>query len=131
HQRPAPKSTEPSMMPTLTARVGTGSAAPPLDAGTRSQRAKKKNTGTDSGTLLPTDDDEKKSLTVGRYQFRKDGAGWECREIVGKGANRRRQNLAHLSREKYEDIQAKAKDREELAKSLIEWADEMKKEKRG
>jgi hypothetical protein len=79
---------------------------------------------------LPTDDDEKKSLTVGRYQFRKDGAGWECREIIGKGASRKRPYLAHLSRTRYEKMQAKSATEEELAMKLIEWADGKREEKR-
>jgi len=116
-------------MPDLTATVGTGSTAPPFDAGTRSRRAKKETTGTGSSSLLPTDDDEKKSLTVGRYQFRKDGAGWECREIVGKGATRKRPYLAHLSRARYGRMQAKSANEDELAKKLIEWADGRKREK--
>ena len=80
--------------------------------------------------LLPTDDDEKKSLTVGRYQFRKDGAGWECREIIGKGASRKRTYLSHLSRTRYEKMQAEATSTDELAARLIEWADEQRGKKR-
>jgi hypothetical protein len=69
-------------------------------------------------------------LTVGRYQFRKDGAGWECREIIGKGASRKRPYLAHLSRTRYEKMQASSATGEELAMKLIEWADGKRKEKR-
>jgi hypothetical protein len=79
---------------------------------------------------LPTDDDEKKSLTVGRYQFRKDGAGWECREIVGKGASRKRPYLAHLSRTKYEKMQADAITAGELESWLLTWADDKRAKKR-
>jgi len=78
---------------------------------------------------LPTDDDEKKSLTVGRYQFRKDGAGWECRQIVGKGASRKRPYLAHLSRTRYEKMQASATTTDELQAELIAWADERRARK--
>ena len=75
---------------------------------------------------MPTDDDEKKSLTVGRYQFRKDGAGWECRQIIGKGVNRKRPYLSHLSRTRYEKMQAEATSTEELEAALIGWADEQR-----
>ena len=78
---------------------------------------------------MPTDDDEKKSLTVGHYQFRKDGAGWECREITGKGAARKRAYLAHLSRANYEKMQAQTATKEELERKLLEWADRRKEEK--
>jgi len=79
---------------------------------------------------LPTDDDEKKSLTIGRYQFRKDGAGWECRQIVGKGANRKRPYLSHLSRTRYEKMQADAANTSELEAALIAWADEQRRTKK-
>lgn len=134
------------MVPTLTARGGggTGSASPPqraeihsefravpFDSGIRSKEKTKRvaRTGTGSRSVLPTDDDEKKSLTVGRYQFRKDGAGWECREIVGKGANRKRTYLAHLSRHRYEQMQSQAFTPEALERILLEWADGKREEK--
>jgi hypothetical protein len=79
---------------------------------------------------LPTDDNEKKSRTIGRYQFRKDGAGWECREIIGKGARRKRPYLAHLSRSTYERMQTSSATQEELERKLIEWADKKREEKR-
>lgn len=83
-----------------------------------------------SSSLLPTDDDEKKSLTVGRYQFRKDGAGWECREIIGKGASRKRPYLAHLSRTRYENMREAATTTDDLEAKLIAWADEQRAKKR-
>lgn len=134
------------MVPTLTAsgEVGIRSTSPhqrakthsqttaaPFNSGTRSSRKKKRKTGTDSRSVLPTDDDEKKSLTVGRYQFRKDGAGWECREIVGKGASRKRPYLAHLSRNRYEKMQAESGTREDLEQVLLQWAEEKRAGKRG
>lgn len=75
-----------------------------------------------SGSLLPTEADARKSRTIGRYQFRKEGAGWECREIVGKGVSRKRIYLAHLSRASYEEMQARATDGE-LESELIKWAE--------
>jgi hypothetical protein len=102
-----------------------------LDSGTRSRKKRRPKSGTGSKSLLPTDDDEKKSLTVGRYQFRKDGAGWECREVIGKGAARKRPYLAHLSRAKYEQLEASATTGRELEEKLIQWADEQRKNKRG
>lgn len=128
------------MVPTLMAlgEVGTRSTSPPqradsavasVNSGTRSKRKPKTTIGTDSRTVLPTDDDEKKSLTVGRYQFRKDGAGWECREIVGKGINRKRPYLAHLSRNRYEQMQAKSETRGALERLLLEWAEDKREGK--
>ena len=130
-------------MPTLAAEPGTGTSSlphkatvkavksvAPLTAGTGSRKAKRSPPGTGSSSLLPTDDDEKKSLTVGRYQFRKDGAGWECRQIIGKGASRKRPYLSHLSRTKYELMQTQATDSDELEAALIAWADEQRAKKR-
>jgi hypothetical protein len=73
--------------------------------------------------LLPTEDDEKQSLTVGRYQFRRDGAGWECKETFGKGENRKRVYLKHLSRARYEKMQSGSATAEDLKTKLVEWAD--------
>jgi hypothetical protein len=128
----------PELTPELTVDVGTDSSRLPLDAGIRSKRAKEgrardhstSQTGTGSRSILPTDDDEKKSRTVGRYQFRKDGAGWECREIIGRGAARKRAYLAHLSRTSYEQMQAKANSPEDLELILIQWADRKREGKR-
>lgn len=132
------------MVPTLTARgeAGARSASPhqrakvhsepqtvSLPSGTRSRGKRTAKSGTGSRSVLPTDDDEKKSLTVGRYQFRKDGAGWECREIVGKGTSRKRTYLAHLSRNRYEQMQANSETEEALERILLEWADEKREEK--
>lgn len=116
--------------PPQVATVRTAKTTTPLNTGTGSSRTKKAQAGTGSSSLLPTDDDEKKSLTVGRYQFRKDGAGWECREIIGKGASRKRPYLSHLSRTKYAKMQADALTSDELEGKLIEWADEQKAQKR-
>jgi hypothetical protein len=123
------KSMEPPEMPDLTASIGMGSIAA-FDAGTRSGRAKKETAGMDAISLLPTDGDEKKSRTIGRYQFRKNGAGWECREIAGKGSSRKRPYLAYLSRATYEAIQSKIPTQEDLEEELIEWANKKKEEKR-
>jgi hypothetical protein len=101
-----------------------------LVIGTRSRRGHRRKTGTGSSSLLPTNDDEKKSLTVGRFQFRKDGAGWECREIVGKGASRKRPYLAHLSRTRYEQMQKENETTGELEAALIAWAKEQQRTKR-
>jgi hypothetical protein len=88
-------------------------------------------TGTGSKSLLPTDNDEKKSRTVGRYMFRRDGVGWECREIIGKGAARKRPYLAHLSRTRYEKMMDSVASSKDLEGKLIAWADAQRKRKRG
>lgn len=116
-------------MPTLTAKIGPGSSSLPFDAGTRSKRAKQPGPGSVI-ELLPTDNDEKKSLTVGRYQFRRDGAGWECKEIIGKGESRKRVYLKHLSRTRYQKMQSESATKAELEEKLITWADKERDRKR-
>lgn len=116
--------------PFQVATVITTKATAPLVIGTDSKRCHRRKVGTRSNSLLPTNDDEKKSLTVGRYQFRKDGVGWECREIIGKGASRKRTYLAHLSRTKYQAMQRACKTTSELQDTLIAWAEEQKRTKR-
>jgi hypothetical protein len=124
-----PKSMEPSEMPELTASVGMGPTAIAFDAGTHSRKAKKEIAGTASASLLPSGAGKKKSVTIGRYQFCKDGVGWRCREIVGRGTHRKRPYLAYLSRAAYERMQVEAPTREELEEKLIEWADKKREEK--
>lgn len=117
-------------MPTLTAKLGTGSSSLPFDAGTRSKGATAPP-GTGSGIeLLPTENDQKKTLTLGRYLFRQDGAGWECKETVGKGASRKRVYLKHLSRTRYQEMQSEAKTKEDLQERLLQWAEKERSQKR-
>jgi hypothetical protein len=123
------KSMEPSEMPDLTASVVMGAAGAPFDSATHSRRAKKEIAGTISATLLPAGAGKKKSVTIGCYQFSKDGVGWRCRELVGRGTHRKRPYLAYLSRAAYEKMQASAASREELEEKLIEWADKKREEK--
>jgi hypothetical protein len=106
------KSAEPSEMPDLTASVVMGAAGAPFDAGTHSRKAKKEIAGTVSASLLPTG--KRKSGAIGRYQFCRDGAGWRCREIVGRGSLRKRPYLAYLSRAAYERMHVEAPTREKL-----------------
>jgi hypothetical protein len=124
-----PKSMEPSEMPDLTASVVMGAVGAPFDVGTHSRKAKKEIAGTVSASLLPTGAGKRKSVTVGRYQFCKDGVGWRCREIVGRGPLRKRPYLAYLSRAAYLRMQVEAPTREELEEKLIEWADKKRDEK--
>ena len=92
------KSKESSEMPDLTASVVMGAAGAPFDSETHSRKAKKEIAGTLSASLLPAGAGKKKSVTIGCYQFCKDGVGWRCREIVGAGSQRKRPYLAYLSR---------------------------------
>jgi hypothetical protein len=78
---------------------------------------------------LPTGEAEQQSLTVGRYQFRKDGVGWECREIIGRGGQRKRSYLAHLSRSVYGKMEAEAVSRADLENKLIAWAQARREDK--
>jgi hypothetical protein len=80
-------------------------------------------------SLLPDEDDVKKSATLGRYQFRRDGAGWECREIIGKGTSRKRPYLAYLSRTAYLQLRNESASDHELERSLLDWADRKREEK--
>ena len=124
-----PKSEEPPEMPDLTASVVTGAVDAPFDAGTHPRKAKNGVAGTIYASVLPAGAGKKKSVTIGRYQFCKDGMGWRCREIVGRGSLRKRPYLAYLSRAAYERMHVETPSREELEEKLIEWADEKRDEK--
>ena len=124
-----PKRMEPSETPDLTASVVMSAVGAPFDAGARSRRAKKEIAGTVSASPLPTGAGKRRSVTIGRYQFCKDGAGWRCREVVGRGSLRKRPYLAYLSRSAYERMQVEAPSREEMEEKLIEWADKKRDEK--
>jgi len=124
------KSMEPPELPDpTTASVVTSptAAAVTLDTGADSRKAKKEIAGTIAVSLLPTG--KRKSVTIGRYQFRKDLVGWRCREIVDRGAGRKRPYLAYLSRAAYEAMQAQASSREEMEAKLVQWADNKREEK--
>jgi hypothetical protein len=125
----SPKGMEPSEMPDLAASVVMGAVGAPFDAGTHSRKAKKAIAEAISASLLPAGAGKKKSVIIGRYQFCKDGAGWRCREIVGRGSQRKRLYLAYLSRAAYERMQAPAANREEMEEKLIEWADKKREGK--
>ncbi len=117
-------------MPKLTAKIGTGSSSLPFDAGTRSTGATEPPGPGSRIELLPTQNDQKKTLTLGCYLFKSDGPGWECKETIGKGATRKRVYLKHLSRTRYEKMQSESTTRDELEKTLIAWADEARTKKR-
>jgi hypothetical protein len=125
----SPQSNKSSEIPDLAASVEMTPIAAAFDAGTHSRKGKKKTSETAPSSLLPADGDEKKSVTIGRYQFRKDDVGWECREIVGNGAHRKRPYLAYLSRARYETMQVNAATPQELQEKLLEWADQKREEK--
>lgn len=88
-----------------------------------------------AGGVLPEDTDEKQSVTLEGFLFKRDGVGWECRETVyieaeGTGKRqRKRPYLAHLSRTNYEKMKAKCSTDSDLAAKLIEWAKRKKAEK--
>lgn len=120
----------PSVAPTLTAKIGTGSTSLPFDVGTRSTGPVAPPGPGSRIELLPTQNDQKKTLTLGRYLFKSDGPGWECKETVGKGATRKRVYLKHLSRTRYEKMQMESATREELQQRLLDWADKEREKKR-
>jgi hypothetical protein len=112
-----PKSVDPPKLPNLTASIVMSPATATLDAGTNSRKVKKEPAG--SVSLLPSGDGKKRSVTIGRYQFRKDIVGWRCFEVAG----RKRPYLGYLSRAAYEAMQTEVPSKEELEAKLIEWAD--------
>src|SRR5262249_54432732 len=125
----SPKNVEPPEMPDLTASVGMSPIVAAFDAGTHLGRAKKETAETGSSSFLPDDGDEKKSRTVGLYQFRKSGVGWEGRQIAGRGIHRKRVYVAYLFRAAYEPMTVNATTSKDLEEKLIEWADKKRKEK--
>lgn len=114
--------------------IGTGSKVSTYKTGTRPRKGFFQDAGTGTGTrsYLPVDESGQQSRTVaGRYQFRRDGAGWECREIVGSGTERKRPYLAYLPRSIYDHMLAASQTEGELEASLIQWADRRREDKRG
>lgn len=85
--------------------------------------------------VLPEDDDERKSITLEGFLFKRDGVGWECRSVVyvedeaTKKQKRKRPYLAHLSRTNYEEMKRKNTTADTLTVALVRWAKAKKKEK--
>ena len=124
-----PQRNELPAKPELTASVESPLTAAAIDGETHLRKTEDEAAEVISESLLPSGDDKKRSATVGRYQFRKDGVGWQCREIIGKGANQKRSYVAYLSRAAYEKIQVSAASREEMEERLVEWADKKREAK--
>lgn len=83
----------------------------------------------------PRSFNEQRPPRLGNYFFRKKGAGWECLEECGyevnteSGERRRRQPyVARLSREKWEELQARHSGAE-LEVALLYWIEERKASK--
>jgi hypothetical protein len=112
-----PKSVNPPKLSDLTASIVMSPATATFDTGTKSKKMKKEPAGPIS--ILPSGAGKKKSVTIGRYQFRKDIVGWRCFEVAG----RKRPYLGYLSRAAYEEMQIEVPSKEELEAKLIEWAD--------
>jgi hypothetical protein len=108
------KSVDSPKLSDLTASIVMNPTAVAFDAGTNSRKIKSV-----SVSLLPSGAGKKKSVTIGRYQFRKDIVGWRCLEVAG----RKRPYLGYLSLSAYEAMQTEALGRKELESKLIEWAD--------
>jgi hypothetical protein len=106
-----------------------GATATTLDAGMPSRKVKKENAGMIPVTVLPSGGGRKKSVTIGRYQFRKDLAGWRCSEMLDRGAGGKRPYLGYLSRAVYNAMQAEAPSREALEIKLLDWAEKKREEK--
>jgi hypothetical protein len=123
----SPRRMEQANMPEMVASVRPTAAA--FDVGTNLMKVKRAIAETIPYSLLPAVVDKKKSVNIGRYQFRKDVVGWQCCEVIGRGANRKRPYLGYLSRVAYDAMQAEAVTRGELEAKLIAWADRKKQEK--
>lgn len=85
--------------------------------------------------MLPEETDGKQSVTLGGFLFKRDGVGWECRDVVyiedlatGK-RTRKKPYLSHLSRTNYEAMKQKNPTPQTLTAALIDWATAKKKEK--
>lgn len=121
-------------MPDTTAeakgQTGTGNSSPKKVAIKAPKKDAAFTTVTRSRAPTP-EDEEQKSFTVDRYHFRKDGAGYECREVIGKGKDRKRPYLAYLSKALFDDLKTKSKTQKELQDRILKWASDKKKEKGG
>jgi hypothetical protein len=78
-----------------------------------------------------SEEKEQKSFTVDRYHFRKDGAGYECREVIGKGRGRKRPYLAYLSKATFDQLRTTSKTPKDLQDKIVDWASNKKREKGG
>lgn len=101
---------------TKTAALRTGTGGGSVDAVTRSR-------------VPITDADERKSFTLDGYHFRKDGAGYECRQVIGKGKERKRPYLSYLSRADLSKMQEESQSPEALEERIKKWADQKKLQK--
>jgi hypothetical protein len=111
----------PASAATSAGHNGTGNALPE-EAEVRAAR-KAANLGSVTRSGIPADeDDEPKSFTVDRYHFRKDGAGYECREVIGRGKERKRPYLAYLSRTTLDKMRAESATGDELENRIRKWA---------
>jgi hypothetical protein len=109
---------------------GTGNRTPPIRAKTRIGTNNGKPGAVTRSRVPTADDDERKSFTLDGYHFRKDGAGYECREVIGKGKARKRPYLSYLSRAYLSQMQREAKSAESLEERIKTWADQKKAKKR-
>lgn len=86
--------------------------------------------------VLPEDNDQRQSVTLGGFLFKRDGVGWECRDVIyiedpiTKKRTRKRPYLSHLSRTKYEEMKHKNPTPQMLTLALIQWAKTKQAKKR-
>ena len=73
---------------------------------------------------VPDDDGRPKSFTIGKFLFRRDGAGYEAKEIIGTGKDRKRKYLAYLRRDDYDRMKGDPD-------QLLAWAEEKRAGKGG
>lgn len=110
---------------------GTGNRTPPKRAKTQMGTDDGKPDAVTRSRVPITGDDERKSFTLDGYHFRKDGAGYECREVIGKGTARKRPYLSYLSRAELSRMQRETKSAKALEEHIKKWADQKKAQKRG
>jgi hypothetical protein len=102
---------------------------------TRGKQAKKPALATSGNRVsLPNEDEAERPPNVGNYFFERNGAGWQCKEVVyvqdvATGLNKRqRPYIAYLSRKRWQGMKAQYKE-VELEIALLYWIDERKAEK--
>ena len=104
-------------------------------AATRGKQAKKPAFATSGSRVsLPNEDEAERPPNVGNYFFERNGAGWQCKEVVyvqdvATGATKRqRPYVAYLSRKTWQQMTAKHPPAE-LEANLLSWIEEKKGKK--
>jgi len=102
---------------------------------TRGKQAQKPALATSGNRVsLPNEDEAERPPNVGNYFFERNGAGWQCKEVVYTahrltGINKRqRLYIAYLSRNRWETMKAEHSD-SALGSTLLNWIETQKHNK--